>query len=165
MSDEKMKVEIGTHKVTISSFGIGQTKAGKPSAWIKFSNGASINNVPNASAKGDEIFTTALVLCGFQGSDIFDLTDPNALSKTKEVEIFVKYKDDQNGQPQMQVYVNNPNRSAGLNAGDAKSLLKQHGVSIKQALKDARKELGITVDTSVQMAPESADFSADDIPF
>lgn len=93
MSEDKKKIEPGTHKVKVRNWGIRETEKGDLQVYVGFSNGATMFQMVNQNETGDEILARALTLCGFKGSDLPDLMDDDALDKNLDVEIFVKFFD------------------------------------------------------------------------
>ena len=144
MSDEKLIPE-GTHKVKVRNWGLRETKSGKIQAYIGFSNGATMFQMVGVSDIGDEILARSLTLCGFVGADLPDLFEDDALDKHTDVEIFVKYKaNNETGKPDMNVYVNDPAKAmkGALDKKDASVLIKTLGVILKKDLKVAKSSIG-----------------------
>lgn len=169
MSDDKKKIEAGTHKVKVSDWGLRETKAGNVQVYISFSNGATMFQNVNANETGDEILSRSLVLCGFKGNDLPDLFDDDALDTDAEIQIFIKYKPDQDGKPQMQVYVNDPAKqmTGSLDKKGGMAKLKELKVSLKKDLKVAKGDIKMPEKevSDTKMTESSDKFEEDDIPF
>lgn len=171
--DKKTKIEPGTHKVKVRNWGLRETASGSIQAYIGFSNGATMFQMVNVNDTGDEILASALTLCGFKGKDLPDLFEDDALDKDREVEIFIKYTPHkETGEPQMQVYVNDPGKQmkGALDKKGAMAKLKEMKVSLKKELKTAQSEIDLPKvenkkeDTKMNEPVNNTD-DEDDIPF
>ena len=141
---KKKKIEPGTHKVKVRNWGLRETASGSIQAYIGFSNGATMFQMVGVNETGDEILARSLTLCGFKGKDLPDLFEDDALDKDRDVEIFVKYTPHhETGEPQMQVYVNDPGKQmkGALDRKGGTSKLKEMKISLKKELKFAQGDI------------------------
>lgn len=172
MSDEKQKIEPGSHKTKIRNWGLRETKSGNVQAYIGFANGATFFQMVGSNETGDEILARTLTLCGFKGADLPDLFEDDALDKNREIEIFVKYTPDkETGKPQMQVYVNDPGKQmkGAMDKKGASAKLKELKVSLKKELKVAQSEVELPEVESKKEETKAAETdhadSDEEIPF
>lgn len=168
--DKKKKFEEGTHETKVSSWGLRETNNGNIQAYIRFSNGATYFQMAGVSDDGDKYLAEALTVCGFKGKDLSDLFEDDALDKAAEVKIFIKYKPNKTtGEPEMQVFVNGPEREmkGALDKKDALSKIKELKINLKKELKAAQSEIQLPEKKDVKLdeKPAVPDVDEDEIPF
>jgi len=173
MSDEKKKIDPGTHKVKVTKWGFRGTKAENMQFWARFSNGAVYFQNINSNETGDEILSRALVLMGFTGTDLPDLYKENALDTEREIEIYVQYKpNSETGEPQMSVNISDPSRGGikgDLSKDDGLKMLKKLKLTLREQIAAASSEIEAPAkkDNKTKAKPDadSDPEDDDDIPF
>lgn len=167
---EEKKIETGVHKTKVTGWGIRETNNGGAQIWVRFANNVIWFQNVNSNNIGDEIAARGLILCGFKGNDLPDLFDDDCFDLNRDVEIYVQYKVNHEGNNQMQVNIHDPSRNqikGNLDKREGLKFIK----SIKATLKmDFKKAKGDISDNGKGVADEPKaktedDFDDTEIPF